>query len=431
MKKIVIHRKLNGLLCQVSIYIYLINALCKYFFPSSITKILPIFSVVLLLISLSGKLKINFCFLDIPFIVFLIVWFVGCIYSPSMLKGFGYVFSFFIGLFLSLLISKHEINEDKIFYLVSIICIIFSAFIILQPLLPDFVINIAKIFKYDGDSYLLMVAWMRNGWYSGLFPDRAPAAFFCSLLIGCGLYFLYQIENLSTNKYRFIFSLFSIFIGIYGIMLTAKRGLLIGVAVSSLFTYIIYKKAKKQSILKICLSVGLLIVIIGIIVLNLDVSQIMIERFLDNDNVMTYRDVIYENIFHCFWQNPIFGTGTASAFKLLGIGGHNIYLTVLMENGIVGIISFMFMCLITLVFTIKSILRYGYEIDNKTPSILLFSLYMQLFFLIYGMSGNPLYDNYILYFYLFSFLLLKNKRLNIEKGRCNNESKYSNISFSE
>lgn len=60
-------------------------------------------------------------------------------------------------------------------------------------------------------------------------------------------------------------------------------------------------------------------------------------------------------------------------------------------------------------------LRFGsYEYHQGIP-FLLFSLYIQVFFLVYGMSGNPLYDNYILYFYLFAIFIVKNSEYHFEK----------------
>lgn len=402
-------------LVQVAIYIFLINALCKYFLPNSLTKILPIFAVLLASVRTPSPFILPIRRIDKPILVFLVIWFLDCFYSPAMSKGLGYVFSFALAFLFGVYVSQKNVDEKKVMRLLAVSCTVLAFFILVQPVAPELVSRVNRLFSYSSSEYALMNAWTRNGWYTGLFPDRAPAAFFCSVLIGVGLYYLYCNYKTTGSIFQRFFGIVFALIGAYGVLLTVKRGLLIGAGIAAFVSFVVYKKANKAPIWRICLAAILAIFIIWIIFSNMEVTQVMIARFVDNDNPLTYRDVIYGNIFEKFWSSPLFGTGTASAFSLLGIGGHNIYLTVLMENGILGFIVFISVLGYSFFSTVQLILKFGtYEYHQRIP-FLLFSLYIQVFFLVYGMSGNPLYDNYILYFYLFSIFIVKNSEYHFEK----------------
>lgn len=402
-------------LVQVAVYIFLINALCKYFLPNSLTKILPIFAVLLASVRTPSPFILPIRRIDKPILVFLVIWFLGCFYSPAMSKGLGYVFSFALAFLFGVYVSQKNVDEKKVMRLLAVSCTVLAFFILVQPVAPELVSRVNRLFSYSSSEYALMNAWTRNGWYTGLFPDRAPAAFFCSVLIGVGLYYLYCNYKTTGSIFQRFFGIVFALLGAYGVLLTVKRGLLIGAGIAAFVSFIVYKKANKAPIWRICLAAILAIFIIWIIFSNMEVTQVMIARFVDNDNPLTYRDVIYGNIFEKFWSSPLFGTGTASAFSLLGIGGHNIYLTVLMENGILGFIVFISVLGYSFFSTVQLILKFGaYEYHQRIP-FLLFSLYIQVFFLVYGMSGNPLYDNYILYFYLFSIFIVKNSEYHFEK----------------
>lgn len=402
-------------LVQVAVYIFLINALCKYFLPNSLTKILPIFAVLLASVRTPSPFILPIRRIDKPILVFLVIWFLGCFYSPAMSKGLGYVFSFALAFLFGVYVSQKNVDEKKVMRLLAVSCTVLAFFILVQPVAPELVSRVNRLFSYSSSEYALMNAWTRNGWYTGLFPDRAPAAFFCSVLIGVGLYYLYCNYKTTGSIFQRFFGIVFALIGAYGVLLTVKRGLLIGAGIAAFVSFIVYKKANKAPIWRICLAAILAIFIIWIIFSNMEVTQVMIARFVDNDNPLTYRDVIYGNIFEKSWSSPLFGTGTASAFSLLGIGGHNIYLTVLMENGILGFIVFISVLGYSFFSTVQLILKFGaYEYHQRIP-FLLFSLYIQVFFLVYGMSGNPLYDNYILYFYLFSIFIVKNSEYHFEK----------------
>ena len=165
-------------LVQIAVYIFLINALCKYFLPNSLTKIIPIFAVLLASVRTPSPFILPIRKIDKPILVFLVVWFFGCIYSPAMSKGLGYVFSFALAFLFGIYVSQKNVNEKKIIRFLAVACTVLASFILIQPIVPELVSSVNRLFSYSSSEYALMSAWTRNGWYTGLFPDRAPAAFF-------------------------------------------------------------------------------------------------------------------------------------------------------------------------------------------------------------------------------------------------------------
>ena len=247
--------------------------------------------------------------------------------------------------------------------------------------------------------------------YSGIFPDRAATAFYSCILIGCGIFILFKHNKKLISNFKKIVGAAFLIVGVLSLLMTAKRGHLVAAAIALLFVYITFKKAHHKSIAKIVIASVILVSAAFFIVTNLDAAKLMIERFTDNDNFYTNRLDIYGNIYNQIEEHILLGTGTASAYDILGIGGHNIYLTVFMENGIFGFILIIVCVLCSMIYTWQVIYHQSKQNQYECLPNLLFALFIQIFFVIYGFSGNPLYDNYIFYIYIFSIAITQNSEI--------------------
>ena len=110
---------------------------------------------------------------------------------------------------------------------------------------------------------------------------------------------------------------------------------------------------------------------------------------------------MFSSAFDLFKQKPILGWGPGVFTNLFGMGNHNVYLQLLSENGLVGFTLFVSMLLFNLSTTLRKLkfnIKNNCFLQNNT--YLFFSLYVQVFYLIYGMIGNPLNDGFILIIYL-------------------------------
>lgn len=401
MKNFLIIKK-KSFLIELSLFLFVINALLKYFLPSSITKLLPILSLIVALISCFHVfLNIRLPKMISLFLVFITIWGIGSFYSPSISRGLGFVLSFLIAILITFFLYTKKINFNFIVLVISIVCSVYAILTIIHSINPN-LINLIDSKLYTGEELVNIQSWARNGWFSGIFQDRAPTAFYSTLLCNCGIFYL--INNKNRKKTSLILGIAFYFLGMISLLLTAKRGLFLGCVISSILVFCLYKHYRHERIWK-TISILFLMSGIGLVVLmNIETSREMIERFLGSDDFFSGRLDIYNNMFNYISNSLIFGSGTASADTLLGIGGHNIYLTTLMENGIIGFISFIIAFFYPLFFSIKNIRK---QIRDNL-AIFLFAIFIMVFFLFYGMSGNPLYDNYILYFYALSILIVAN-----------------------
>lgn len=389
----------------LAIFLFLLNILAKYFLPSFMTKMLPI-AALAIAVFFCGRSFLLYKNL-VLFLMFGVWYLISSLMSTDVSKGLMYAITFIISVLFINFMQAKNIEWKFLLNIYTLGTGILALFVIIQSINPDFVLSITSKFNYTTENYISIAAGLRNNWYFGLFNDRAPAAFFGAMFCGCGIYYILQStgSQLKEKKTKAI-GVFILVVGLWSIFLTAKRGLLIGMLVAALVCYIVNRRANGKSVFIILLSIVIIGLCALIIIMNVDVTRVMLDRFFNNDNFMTNRDNIYLIMYKNIEQHFLIGTGTGSADDILGMGGHNIYLTVLMENGIVGLVLFVTAFLSELIITVKHMLLHKYNPDNL--AIISLSIFIQCFFLVYGFTGNPLYDNYIMYNYFWGILLHRN-----------------------
>lgn len=127
-----------------------------------------------------------------------------------------------------------------------------------------------------------------------------------------------------------------------------------------------------------------------------------LEMFADSDEEINLngREYLWAMAIQGFMENPLFGIGVSQFETWTGLGtnAHNMYLQVLCEQGLIGIILFVIPLVYCIMHTIY-LLRNCHE-KSHFKQILMFSFYMQLYFIIYGLSGNPTRNpyGYMMYF---------------------------------
>ncbi len=126
-------------------------------------------------------------------------------------------------------------------------------------------------------------------------------------------------------------------------------------------------------------------------------------------DITTGRVVFWSTAIQLFLQNPLFGIGWKRFYNIQFYGYrynvHNIYLQLLCEVGLIGAVLFFTFFISALIFTLRR-LKSG-TVGTTHKRVLLFSLFYQIFFLMYGFTGNPLYDAsyYIFYFIIVAMAL--------------------------
>ena len=195
------------------------------------------------------------------------------------------------------------------------------------------------------------------------------------------------------------------------LFLTTKRGPLVAsvaaIVVSCLF---VNRKKLTGTMLKTVISVGVLATFVPAV-------QATLERFIElsDDGTGNGRSYLYDFAWSMFHANPLLGCGWGAYSKYVAttplgamysnlgfssMSTHNVYLQLLAETGVIGLISFVLPAFLSIFATMQqseSQLEEGLYGDSFC---LWACLGVQIFFLIYCFSGNPLYDPqcYIPYF---------------------------------
>lgn len=275
----------------------------------------------------------------------------------------------------------------------------FAIFTIIQVLFPSFyTLYIAPLMNENSTFNLL--SRMRFGIYSGFTYQAGVNSMYLAMGIGAA-FILLQFER------KMVYIPF-IAIDMLCILFSGKRAHIIFSIISVLVvSYIISSRKKKViAIIKILIATTLLIILAYIFIPS--ANYFFKHLFNSEDDISNGRIKIYLSAIDMFKEHPFFGIGWEqfrySYIRYIDV--HNIYLQLLCETGILGTVFFMWFFMSSLAITIKYLKVNKKNISVNNKKSLSFSLYCQLFFLLYGLTGNGLYDYYVYFFYILGIIIL-------------------------
>lgn len=248
---------------------------------------------------------------------------------------------------------------------------------------------------------MLNLLYSRN-YFSGIANQVGFTGFFISI----GILILFSQTKKGCQKYSFV----KIVLMLGGLILTAKRGFVIAVLISLLFMKFISLKKMNKKIIINTIKLSIFIFIVGLMAYRIfEPVKFLVKRFTDNSDFTSGRTDIYSILLELFLDRPILGNGFNSFNRYMSstfnsaIDGHNIYLQLLAEVGLVGTALVISIFIFSL---FKSIKLYLYETNSKISSYILLSIGIQIFFLIYGFVGNPIYDHQFFMTYMYGISLI-------------------------
>ena len=203
-----------------------------------------------------------------------------------------------------------------------------------------------------------------------------------------------------------------------GLVLTSKRAhLAFGCAVFALVYLVFNSRKKLGSTAKLLLIAALAVLTLyAISFFNEDILRV-IERFnmLQDDDNFGNRSGFYELCLRMWNESPVVGNGWGSYTHMfnmtsegmryqmqgfMNMNAHNVFLQILAEEGIIGLILFAYVLTGSIILAIKNLLELNKHINNIEDCadfgerrLLAGSLAIQLFFAMYCITGNPLYDD--------------------------------------
>jgi O-antigen ligase len=197
---------------------------------------------------------------------------------------------------------------------------------------------------------------------------------------------------------------------LFALLLTIKRAVLMFGIVALCVVYVNMDKQRKTNKMLRLIMLGIVaIVAFTVAAETIPAINDVVLRFsgMGSDVSSQNRLLMWGLAWSLFWRNPIFGiglwgyqnsyyfnlfsAGTNSLYAALNV--HNVYLQVLCEFGIVGMIVYIY-AIVTSLYTTFVTLR---DIKAKTDNAhyvhtLSLSLVIQVLYILYSLTGNCLYD---------------------------------------
>lgn len=240
----------------------------------------------------------------------------------------------------------------------------------------------------------------QKGYAVGFSRHFSTTAIYHSVTLGIPVCVFVRKNNIG-NKQKVLFAFLSVILYI-GVLLTTKRAHSIFIPISAVFCYYAFSKEKSIGTkAKIVGGILLFLVVIYIsiqIVPSLNNILIRFERKIESGDVTSGRTDILQECKTLFIYNPIIGSGWGSFTYYTAYGvqnAHNVYAQLVAENGVLLSIPFYVFIFGSIWHTIKAahIAAKGIkQLSSSFQICLVYSLYIQIFFVLYCFTGNPLYD---------------------------------------
>lgn len=319
------------------------------------------------------------------------------------------VFTYFIG--------KKGI-ENNFFHYLHIGGLFFSITIILQAMIPN-VINSIRLNMLSYADYAISQRGYENTthYLAGLAPNVAVAAFFVAMMTSQSVAKVLLKQQTSKNV---IISA----VGLLAILLTQKRSFAIGMILAVGIVVLLFNRSLEKKIKYILIGTIIGGIALYCLYLYLPAMTILINRIFHNDNALSGRELYYDQMKQWISEHIMIGKGIGTCNAVFGVGGHNCYLQLLAETGIIGCTIYAYL-VIPYIYNTGKLLRkcwndpVGIKENPKKAVCLLTTGIAITVILIYAFFGNPFYDYT---FCLTFFMLLAVSTQMYEGGGDNNES---------
>lgn len=379
-------------------------------FPTFFMYFLPVLMVFFASLSSAktGYIRIGY---RVP--SYFLPWLLFCIFVFfSFNNAFGCI-RILCGIYLCLVFTGRTIWIKQAIYIFAAVTGLNVFFTYFFLIFPDYYSHVIDIYGYVPTG----TSGGAAGYRAGIANHYSQNGIFISIFFILVTVLLLSKLTCDHEKIRYNKFLFSLLpISFVALLLTGKRGVLLWSLVSIILTYLISSKRKMGKFMKLgvitLLSLGILQVLSQFVP---EISYVF-ERFQNagDDTASLERFAMWRLAFEQFKAHPFLGNGfwsfrTLYAENLASVwhpnndrfrylDAHNVYVQVLCETGIVGLTLYLLAVGLLLFKTIK-IVRQMYSFHSVELRFgAMFSLCIQIFYCVYSLTGNCLYD-IIFYFY--------------------------------
>lgn len=259
--------------------------------------------------------------------------------------------------------------------------------VVLSYYFPEFIKGIADKL-YTGEVLDAYTQLMEQEAYAGISGQTSYAAFFVSIYIGI------IVCNILNGKFN-LWNILKLLLGIFALLLTVKRSFIIANLIAVIFVLYVQNKGNAKFFRNI-----LIFTVAGSLAYSIFSNYSFITNLmtkstllLETGDITNGRAYLWSETYKLWLEKPIFGHGINVLGEYYGLSTHNSYLQILAEAGVFGLVSMLFAVIFSLVKSCKIYKDIAKDtlLTDKEKAIFLSSIYVQIVFIIYCFSGNPMY----------------------------------------
>lgn len=354
----------------------------------------------------------------------ILLWYVAVIMialslakNPFDINTFTDFVTFLACVFMCSMSGNNRNNFDRCFRVIKALAVYYAATVWIQVLFPSIYSFYLNLMPTNIQSQILS---QQNGFaYTGFSSNLG----FTAGHITAGILLLVTVFR--NKRIEYYIELSFLFITL---LLTGKRSTFVFLLIAITAIYFVSTVGVKKISRIAIIALIALIMLAGLFIFQNQLSSVPVfNRLIETINgirqgedISSNRTMIYLYAYSLFKENPILGIGWGH-FRRMTLGNitwvntvevHNIYLQLLCETGIIGFSIMMFSIVVHLIHAYKAV---RYEIVKNQMrqwrALLMFAFSYQVFFLLYGIVENALYDyNFLIMYFLSCAIIIVYER---------------------
>ncbi len=385
---------------------------------NTLNRLMYVASILALI--MIGKSKFSFRSMILPIAMMLVVIFFD---NADLANGYSIrVWSTCACLLFYCFGNTTNVWHSNFMKLLVVAGVFYSFTTLLAMLIPAFFYNVCVPFFRDYGYSDGMISLYQSGYITGFSPHYSTTAIY--LAVTFGAYISYSFVSNFTNKRANILAI----VTFACILFTGKRAHSIFLLATLMILYLsIHCDEPVKRWGKI-----LIIIIIALVLFTIAAQLVpqlynVVNRFIETKeagDIELGRGKTRALALELWLEKPILGIGWNKFMfiyeEMTGIflNVHCVYVQLLCETGIVGTIIFITFFVSSLVKAITLLRRMTLDKENDSGKhlVIIYSVFIQVFFLLYCFTGNPLYDNPTLFTYLIGCAMSEYYWINREGG---------------
>lgn len=356
----------------------------------------------------------------------LALWVVSIIWVITTLN-ISYIIKYVFAILLLYCFCK---KKESGMYLVNglvVVGVVFAGATFLFYFFPNIYLNsvVPKLADYLKETAVIM---MRTNRYPGLTGHYSTNGTYLAIGFGAviSIIFCKAGEKKKNSKYLIVCLLI-----LGALLLIGKRAHLVFSVAAAFGVYWLSNDKDKVNRLIKLLGIVLVAAILFVIMVNqIPALSNTFNRFsetADSGDFLMSRGLFYAEAISQFKSHLLLGCGWKQMVNLLAHDVHNIYIQLLAETGLVGFSFYIILFVSGLLMAVRLVKMAASSTSESIvdKKLIYFAAYYMFFFILYGFTGNPLYDEQPFYLLMISYgILLFYSR----EGLDNEESTYFDIS---